>query len=463
MTGHEDAGAVERALAEHVESATWDALSGDARMQVSRALIWWAATALEGATDPGQQPLLEYVRSRQSPAEATVLGASMRTSAEFAALLHGRAAKAWEHEDKYWVDDSIGPGVAYCVVSAAVAAAEAAGGVSGPRLGAAIAGGVDLVIRLLRPLGLGFVPGRAGQHAAFVLGTYGAAVAAGKISGFNREQLLDVLGLAHMHAAGNFQAQFEGRGVALQGGLAARNGVESARLASFGLQGPHAAITGRAGLYESHFRGIEIEPEMVLDEIATRCFITEVAYKAYPCGVVAHPAIDAMLAIRDKIDPSAVASVAVLGPESLLIMAEPEDLRRSPATPVEAQFSIPWAIACALRDGDVSIDHYAASALADSELRNLAASTRVIRSSDFRGSAVEVRFRDGSTVRSDAVVHASGHPMHPLGTERMARLLAAAAVRVGVHQPSAAEAVHRLQNIDAVTDIGEVMHLLTQV
>jgi 2-methylcitrate dehydratase PrpD len=101
------------------------------------------------------------------------------------------------------------------------------------------------------------------------------------------------------------------------------------------------------------------------------------AFKAYPCGIVAHPALDAVRSARPSIGNRAIHAVEVLGPVSLRIMADPIEIKRSPQTVVEAQFSIPWAVACVIRDDELTIDHYTDKSLADEELRRLAASVTV--------------------------------------------------------------------------------------
>ncbi|MFE5838775.1 MmgE/PrpD family protein [Arthrobacter sp. NPDC056493] len=452
---------IEEAVAATIQQASWNSLPAEAKDQTVRALMWWTATALEGVTDPDQRRLMRYAASRRAEPEATVLGTALQTSAELAALLHGRAAKTWEHEDKYWADESIGPGVAYCVISAAVAAAEARSPVTGQDLGAAVACGVDLVVRMSRLLGMKFTVGHSTQHPSFILGTYGAAAAAGRIFGLDQERLVNALGLAHEHASGSFQTQIEGRGVALQGGLAARSGIESARLAEVGMQGPRASITGKAGLYATHYPHIEVSVDELLDGLGSGSLITEVAYKAYPCGVAAHPALDAVRSIRERVDLSQVDSISVKGPETLLIMAEPVELRRSPQTPVQAQFSIPWAVSAALRDGNVTIDHYTAAALSDPQLRALAERTTVLMSPQAKGTAVEIRLRDGSMVCSEPVVFAAGHPNNPLSTDEISLVFLEAANRAGVDEGQARRALRLLDDLESVTDVREFTRLLT--
>jgi 2-methylcitrate dehydratase PrpD len=160
-----------------------------------------------------------------------------------------------EGEDKYMIDEAIGFAIGCAVVPSAVAMSQAKlnGPVSGAKLLTAVSVGVDLEARLVRAIGLGFVPGRTAANATFAMGNYGAVTAAGKILGLDKTQMLDAWGLAHGQAAGNFQGQVEGRGVAVQCGFAVRNGVTAARLASAGIEGPHNFLSGTAGVYQVHF------------------------------------------------------------------------------------------------------------------------------------------------------------------------------------------------------------------
>ncbi|MGH6626689.1 MAG: MmgE/PrpD family protein, partial [Burkholderiaceae bacterium] len=340
---------IETRVAEHLAAVAWADLPAPSRENAVRAILWWLATGLEGVTETHHATLLRYVEEQAGPAEASILGSAKRTTAELAGLVNGRAGKAWEHEDKYWVDETIGFAVGCCVVPAAIAAAESRGTVSGTALATAVALAIDLEIRLLRPLGLGFVPGHAIANATFTLGTYGAAAAAAKIFCLGTEGFLDALGIAHCQASGNFQGQVEGRGVALQAGIAVRNGIAAARMAAIGMPGPRGSLTGRCGLYAMHYPLCSVEFEEITDRLGEDFLNIHLGFKGYPCGVVAHPAIDAVLAMRASLNGRSIRAIDVFGATSLAIMASPIERKRTPASVIEAQFSIPWAAACAIR------------------------------------------------------------------------------------------------------------------
>jgi hypothetical protein len=73
---------IEKQVAAHLASTTWEALPPPAREQAVRAVLWYLATGLEGASEPGQAPLIRYVAMQDAKEEATILGSRQRTTAE---------------------------------------------------------------------------------------------------------------------------------------------------------------------------------------------------------------------------------------------------------------------------------------------------------------------------------------------------------------------------------------------
>lgn len=453
--------ALEERLAEHLATSTWEDLPPASRDNAVRALLWWLATGLEGATEPHQRDLCRYVAEQGGRPEASIIGSAQRAPAELAGLINGRAGKAWEHEDKYWVDESIGFAIGCCVVPAALATAEASGAVSGRDVATAIALAVDLEVRLIRPLGLGFVPGRSAANATFALGTYGAAAAAAKILRLDSKGFLDALGLAHCQASGNFQGQFEGRGVALQAGIAVRNGIAAARMAQTGLPGPRAWLTGACGLYAVHYPRSVVAFDSIVDGLGSAFLNIHQGFKGYPCGVVAHPVVDGVLAARASLTGRSIESISVFGTPSLGIMADPIERKRSPNTAIEAQFSIPWAAACAIRDGHLSIAHYEEQSLNDPELRRLAGTVSIYMSDDMQGTAVKIGLSDGTVIEPAAVFASKGNPKNPLSTDEIATVLRRAATHIGVTIGAVDRAVALVRGIETLDDLGSVLSLLT--
>jgi len=452
---------VEELLCHHLASATCSDIPESAVEQAKRAILWWTATALEGSTEPEQQALRIFASRQGGCSEATVLGSPHRLPADVAGMVNGRAGKAFEHEDKFWADESIGVAIGCCVIPAAVATAQARGGVSGRDFLSAVALAIDIEARLIKPVPASFFSGRVPANATFAFGNYGAAIAASKIYALDAAGFMDALGLAHGQAAGNLQGQLEGRGVSIQCGFAVRSGIVAARLARQGLKGAQAWLAGRAGLYATHFPGSDVDVHSILDDLGREYLGANLAFKAYPCGIVAHPALDAVRSVRSSIGNRAIHTVEVLGPMSLRIMADPIELKRSPQTSVEAQFSIPWAIACVIRDDELTIDHYSDQNLADEELRRLAASVTITLREGARGTVVRITLSDGTVLQPDPVLIARGHPHNPLPTSEIAELFLRSASRASVSQPNAERALAILSRLDDAPDVDQIYSLLT--
>src|SRR5205823_5485293 len=95
-----------------------------------------------------------------------------------------------------------------------------------------------------------------------------------------------------------------------------------------------------------------------------------IRYKAYPCGGLAHTAIDAALALRaehgvtpaevDRIDVAATSYTA-----KRIIYGIPE-------TELEAKFSMPYLVARALVDGEVTPDSFTDEAIREDRVIELA-------------------------------------------------------------------------------------------
>ena len=132
-----------------------------------------------------------------------------------------------------------------------------------------------------------------GWHITGTCGVFGAAVAAAALLGLDAEATARALSLAATMTAGHREA-FGTMTKPLHAGKAAANGVLAARLAAAGLGGP-ADPLGAGGVLEVLAASVDREalglgwPEGHQWELELNTI------KTYPCGVVAHPAMDAAI------------------------------------------------------------------------------------------------------------------------------------------------------------------------
>ncbi len=138
-----------------------------------------------------------------------------------------------------------------------------------------------------------------GWHITGTCGVFGAAVAASALLGLDTRAAARALSLAAEMTAGHREA-FGTMTKPLHAGKAAANGVLAARLAAAGLGGP-ADPLGPGGMLELLAASVERDALGLGWPPGHRWELELNTFKAYPCGVVAHPAMDAAIIASARI------------------------------------------------------------------------------------------------------------------------------------------------------------------
>ncbi len=208
----------------------------------------------------GCQTFVESARELGGRPEASILVHGDKVPAQQAAFVNAVMARALDFED------SIAPGAhpGAAVVSAALAAAELAGGVSGADFLAAIVVGTELAIRL----NLG-----ESEYDGFdptgVCVPFGSTAAAARLLGLSEGETWNALALAFCRCGGSFQANVDGAlAVRAIQGWASETGVTCARLAGAGITGPRDFLEGVYGYFHLFGRD-RVGAEKVLPGLGT--------------------------------------------------------------------------------------------------------------------------------------------------------------------------------------------------
>ncbi|MBI2909136.1 MAG: MmgE/PrpD family protein [Chloroflexi bacterium] len=412
---------LEEQLVRHLRERSFSDLPEEAVEIARREVLWTLGSCVAGAGAPGSDRIARFVRDNGGRAEATVVGFGDRVPANMAGLANGAFAKALEYEDKLWHDHVEGAfAIATAVVPAAFAMAEHSGGVDGKALLLAVTLATDIQARLV-----GSVPRSVftGWNSTYMFASFGAAIAAGVLLGLTEEEFLNALGLAYAQTAGNYQGHEEEgvQGICLQMGFGVRNGITSAQLARLGVTGVKQFLTGRHGLYFLFYKGEETHMEWLTRDLGQRFYGTRLGFKGYPCGAACHAPLDAVLSlvVRDAPGPEMIESVLVYAPARVWRVVEPKEVRQNPQNEVSTLFSLPWALACAIADRRITISHFKEKALRDPRYFELARKVDVDMASDREGTSVEIKLKDGRTLRSETVLKPKGHPDNPRSMEEM--------------------------------------------
>ncbi len=402
-------------LVEHCLGADHGGAPDDVKAQLRHHLLDHLGLVVGGYAAADSTPAFEGgLRGLGGAGDAaTALPTGERHPADHAALFNGAMAHSLDFDDTHR-ESSLHPGAP--VVPAALAVAEHEGAPT-ERLLAGIRAGYDVTATLGRAVNPEAHYGR-GFHITATCGTFGATAAAGVVAGLDADELAAAFGVNGSQAAGSLQFLANGAwNKRLHPGLAAARGVTAVSLARAGFRGSADPVEGQFGF----FAGYTEDPDpAAFDDLGEREAVLETALKPYPCCRYMHAAIDGLLDL--DVDPAAVESVHVALPKSgVTLTGDPIDAKRRPANFVDCQFSMPFAAALALAEGEAGLRAFldAQDRLDDGELRRLMDATEVEATDEVRALfperwAARVTVRAGGKARERFVDAARGEPENPL-------------------------------------------------
>ncbi|MCK9485326.1 MAG: MmgE/PrpD family protein [Dehalococcoidia bacterium] len=380
----------------------------DVRATTRRYVLDWLGSALAGGEMHPPGLVREVVAELGGAPRATVLTGGERTSAPLAALANAAASHVLEMDDLDRASVSH-PGAP--VVAAALALGEAEG-VDGEAFLDAVAVGYEVCIRVGEALGTTHYDY---WHTTGTAGTLGAAAAAARLLRLDEEGAVQALGSAGTTAAGLWEFLADGAmSKQLHPAKAAHDGILAALLARRGFTAATRVLEGPKGLLAAMSRNSDAGPltEGLAEEQA-HWRVSNVSFKFHACCRHIHPAADAVLALRAQ-------GLRAEDVESLHVRIYSQGLALldgvEPTTPYAAKFSLPFAVAAALRFGDLGLERFTDAAILDAE--TLALAERITFAPDPEldrlypaawPSIATARLRDGSE-RVARIDHPRGDP-----------------------------------------------------
>lgn len=403
------------------------AVDADARHAARRTLANAIGLMVGAAQADAVRIAAEVVLASPGAPEAAVPGRPERMSAGLAAFLGGIATHYEDFDDTH-LRTVAHPGAA---VPPAVLALAQAIDADWDRTLDAVAVGVEAMLRV----GDGMSPDHLdrGWHVTATTGHLGAAAGCARLLGLDAETAAHAMGLALVIATGT-QSVLGTMAKPFHPGRAARDGVEAALLAARGWQAPSGALEGPDGFAHAHSTSPDL-PIMV-EELGARWELASNAFKPYACGIVAHPSIDAGIALRSLVpDPDDVVSVELdVNPFTLTAMGLAE-----PGPGLEGKFSVHHATAVGYLVGRAGPDEFTDARVLDSAVIAIRQRLRFNPVERIARDAVDVvaTARDGAVHRF-SIEHATGSVDRPMTDEQlrakaiaeMSRTLAEDAARI---------------------------------
>ena len=392
--------------------------------------------------------LVDVLREAGGRPQATVLGRNLKLGLLDAPLANGQMGHLLDYDDTHMggvVLHTSSP-----VLAALFALAERKP-VSGADLMLAYAVGFEAGVRAGRT-----APGhhKGGWHLTGTLGSIAAGVASGKLIGLDTQRLTYAMGISATQAAGMQQ----NRGTmckSFHAGKAASNGVLAALLAERGFDSTQEIIEGKKGF--SRIYSDVAAPDELTAGMGKGWLIETNGHKPYACGVVLHPLIDAVVAIRnrDRIDPTSVSEIQLRVNPLVLSITGVVD----PSTGLQSKFSTLHSAAVAMIDGAAGTAQYTDAKAVDPAIAALRRKVKPVADESLRKDEAYATVIAGGKKHDVHIPHASGTADNPMSdTAIEAKFMANATPVIGADR--AKQAAEFVWSLEKQPDVRGLIALL---
>ena len=451
-------------LGAYLARTTYADLPASVVSAVKISILDMLGCILAGTSAHDVATIASLVREWGGAPTCTVIGSGgLRLPPMSAAFVNGAAIHQHDFDD---VHDAVTCHPTASTFVTALAAAEEVKGISGRDLILAIALGSDLTCRVSRA-----IVGAHGHpwYRAPVVGMFGATAAAAKVFGASAAQHVQAFGLALPQIGGTYASlHHSGSSVrSIRDGLAYRNGLLAAQLAMRGIQGDPEVFEGKFGFYQAYYKGA-YSRERLLDQLGQDYEAPRVSLKPWPSARHLHTTMTAVLEIMSK---NALAFEHVA--EVTFDVGRFNTTRCEPVTPavqenhIDLLGNLPFAVAAAIRHGNVPLEVYLDAALIDDVVKKALPLVKWRYNPEqdgdwrFEPGRVELRTLDGRTFRTLCKT-ALGHPDNPMSeAQRHEKFMACAAIAARpLSKAQADRVIEAAATLDQCDDIAALAALV---
>ncbi len=434
-------------------------LSQDAIYQAKRFLLDSIGCALGGFQQHDVKIALEVLSEVAGRGLATVIGTGQRVDPVSAALANALMIRCMDYNDIYWKQDPSHPSD---IFPAALACCERTG-----------SGGKELIVGLV--LGHEFemrfceaaFPGireRGWHHAT--LTAFVSPIVAGRALHLPWEQIQHAIGIsASRHCT--LGAVTAGKLTMMKNTvdpMATQSGVFAALLAEKGYSGPEHVVDGKEGL--THVFGPEWKLNLLTDALGESWRITQCGMKAFPTEALTHTPISAVLDLvkTNDLHPEQVGKIQIRSlARAADILSDPS--KYDPHTRETADHSLPYVIAAALVDRQVTPVQFTMAKIMDAKIRAQLKKVEVVADPEIekvfpalQRVVVNITTTDGRTF-SKQLDFPKGDPRNPLTDQEVEEKLAALAEGVlsTKAQKKLKEAIWNLEDSESLHKLMRLM------
>lgn len=399
-----------RQLAAYAAGLTFENLSSETVHEVKRHLLDGLGCALGAWQSDVARIVLGAALADGTGGGATLLGLREKRSLPLATFVNGCLVHYLAFNDTYLAQEPAHPSDN---IPACLSAAEAAGA-SGQELILAVALAYEVQCRFCDAAAL---RRRGWDHSTYL--AFSAVLGAGRLLGLTEDQLYHAVNIAASQSAVLRQARVGQLSPwkSCVGANSTRTAIFAASLARRGMEGPEEIFEGRTG-FAAQVTG-PFDPDV--EGWGDPTMICRTSLKFWPGAYHAQSAIEAALWIHDELGPDVeIEGVRIVSFDAAVEIMGSEPAKWAPNSRETADHSLPYLVAAALLDGQLTPDQLAPERIRREDIRALLQKVRIQRDPGLSArypaavaNRVEVCLRSGRVVARE-VVQPKGHPRNPM-------------------------------------------------
>src|SRR5579884_280740 len=437
----------------------YEDLSQDAIYQAKRFLLDSLGCALGGFQQHDVKIALQVLDETAGRGPSTVIGTGKKIDCVSASLANALMIRCMDYNDIYWKQDPSHPSD---IFPAAPSCCERAGS-DGRELIVGLALGHEFEMRFCEAAFPG-IRERGWHHAT--LTAFVSPIVAGRALHLTAEQIQHAIGIsASRHAT--LGAVTAGKLTMMKNtvdAMATQSGVLAALLAEKGYTGPEHVVDGKEGL--AHCLGPEWRLNVLTDGLADSWRITQCGMKAFPTEALTHTPISAVLDLVKSNDlrPEQVEKIQIRSlARAADILSDPS--KYDPHTKETADHSLPYVIAAALVDRQVTPAQFEMKKIMDPTIRAQLKKVEVVADPEIekvfpalQRVIVTIETTDGRSLRKQ-LDYPKGDPRNSLSDQEIEEKFSALAG--GVLSPRAQQKLKdAIWDLDKISSVSRLMALM---
>ena len=441
------------------ESLEYKQLSQEAVYQAKRFLLDSVGCALGGYQQHDVVIALAVLNEIAGRGPATVIGTGKKLDVVSASLANALMIRCMDYNDIYWKQDPSHPSD---IFPAAMACCERAKS-DGKELIVGFVLGHEFEMRLCEAAFPG-IRERGWHHAT--LTAFVSPIVAGRALRLPWEQIQHAIGIsASRHCT--MGAVTAGKLTMMKNTvdpMATQSGVLAALLAEKGYSGPEHVIDGKEGL--AHCYGPEWKLELLIDGLGDSWRITQCGMKFFPTEALTHAPISAVLDLvkTHNLLPDNVAKIQIRSlARAADILSDPS--KYDPRTKETADHSLPYVIAAALADRQVTPAQFEMKKIMDPTIRAQLKKVEVVADPEIekvfpalQRVIVNITTNDGRNF-SKQLDYPKGDPRNPLSDAEIEEKFSALAEGV-LSKGAQKKLVDAIWNLEKIASVAKLMALM---